>query len=369
MNAKGELYTTFESPRLLEAKLADDQAFFQFQEKGDCPTALHTLMPHLAPAVLNSCDVSRTLVGEWFSRITLGQNVRIKDDVNIMAHGGVMIDDNATIEKGAQIITVGHGMHPSQRFLSRCCPIVIEEGARIGKDALIVNTRQDGQPLVIGKAAVVLQGSIVTCDVAAGETVGGRPAKPVVSTQNGGPLIPRWQSAVSDPRQGCLTISNVAQAKELFPNVRAIVPIHMKECQNVTMEGDCFINRNSVVRADGEVKIASGLQVAVNVVIDVARGASLEIGERVWIGAGVHITAKEGQNLKIGAGSILAAGANVTQDVPEMSVVVGNNRITKKIDDSAIEPVPARWHDERYVAEKTQTARTWNREQRQKMGF
>lgn len=55
--------------------------------------------------------------------------------------------------------------------------IVIEDHAYIGSGA-IIKQGKPGQPLVIGRRAVVGMGAVVTKDVAPGETVVGNPAKP-----------------------------------------------------------------------------------------------------------------------------------------------------------------------------------------------
>lgn len=58
--------------------------------------------------------------------------------------------------------------------------VVIEDHAYIGAGA-ILKQGQPGQPLVIGKGAVIGMGAVVTKSVAAGITVVGNPAKPLVS--------------------------------------------------------------------------------------------------------------------------------------------------------------------------------------------
>lgn len=57
--------------------------------------------------------------------------------------------------------------------------IVIEDHAYIGAGA-IIKQGKPGQPLVIGRGAVVGMGAVVTKDVAPGETVVGNPAKPLM---------------------------------------------------------------------------------------------------------------------------------------------------------------------------------------------
>lgn len=57
--------------------------------------------------------------------------------------------------------------------------IVIEDHVYIGTGA-IIKQGKPGQPLVIGRGAVVGMGAVVTKDVAPGTTVVGNPAKPLV---------------------------------------------------------------------------------------------------------------------------------------------------------------------------------------------
>ena len=57
--------------------------------------------------------------------------------------------------------------------------VVIEDHAYIGTGA-IIKQGKPGQPLVIGKGAVVGMGAVVTRNVAPGATVVGNPAKPLV---------------------------------------------------------------------------------------------------------------------------------------------------------------------------------------------
>lgn len=59
--------------------------------------------------------------------------------------------------------------------------IVVEDHAYIGTGA-IIKQGKPGQPLVIGRGAVVGMGAVVTKDVAPGTTVIGNPAKPLLKS-------------------------------------------------------------------------------------------------------------------------------------------------------------------------------------------
>ena len=56
--------------------------------------------------------------------------------------------------------------------------VVVEDHAYIGTGA-ILKQGQPGQPLVIGRGAVVGMGAVVTKSVAPGATVVGNPARPL----------------------------------------------------------------------------------------------------------------------------------------------------------------------------------------------
>lgn len=369
-NACGELYTGFESRRLLEAKLKDDLNFHAFQKSfdQDIPGA-PLLLPHLSQGTLSNCVIPATTTGEWFSRVKMGSNVTLGENVNLLAHGGVTIGDNAHIGTGTQIITIGHGIHPSQRFLLKCAPIIIEEGAQIGRDVLIVHTHAKPDPIVIGKGATILPGSIVTADVEPGQTVGGRPAKPITPIHQGGPLLPHWNYATDIGTAGTQEISTITEGLAAFSHLRIMTPLHVRNPENIHFGQDCFVNRKTVLRAYGKITTGNKLQIAPAAVIQVADGAELHIGDNVWIGAGARITVAAGKKLTIGNGAIVACGAEITENVDTMTLAGGENRVLRKIDESTIEKVHDRWKDPEYVRQETEKSRAWNREQRLKAGL
>lgn len=57
--------------------------------------------------------------------------------------------------------------------------VVLEDGVYVGAGALI-RQGMPGRPVVIGAGAVIGMGAVVLCDVAAGATVVGNPARPLI---------------------------------------------------------------------------------------------------------------------------------------------------------------------------------------------
>nr|WP_233174092.1 acyltransferase [Pedobacter sp. ASV19] len=111
--------------------------------------------------------------------------------------------------------------------------------------------------------------------------------------------------------------------------------------------GDVFIGDNTIVGLSntiiGPVEIGNGVMLAQGIVIsglnhgymDITQSPSVQkvvtkkitIGDDVWVGANVVITA----GVNIGKHSVIGGGSVVTKDVPEHAVVVGNPaRLVKK---------------------------------------
>lgn len=97
---------------------------------------------------------------------------------------------------------------------------------------------------------------------------------------------------------------------------------------------DCFVGKNAVLVARDRITIGDGCMIAEHVTIRdqnhrVEPGqpilecgydtAPIEIGQRVWIGAGAVIT----KGVVIGNDAVVGAGAVVTKDVADGACVVG----------------------------------------------
>ncbi len=107
--------------------------------------------------------------------ISIGKNVLLAKHVMIDYSGGVIIGDNVQITKGVTIETHRHIFHSDwrqDRSLFEALPLVIEEGAVVGVNAVILPSCHR-----IGKHARVGAGAVVTRNVPDYAVVMGVPAE------------------------------------------------------------------------------------------------------------------------------------------------------------------------------------------------
>ena len=122
-------------------------------------------------------------------------------------------------------------------------------------------------------------------------------------------------------------------------------PLYMKNgaTLGVNMNGkiiignQCFFNRNSICSSLGLITIGNNCSIGPNVCIydhdhdfdkngkknNEFKIGKVEIGNNVWIGAGVIIL----RNTKIGDNSVIGAGSVIKGDIPSGSLVTNNREI------------------------------------------
>ncbi len=103
---------------------------------------------------------------------------------------------------------------------------------------------------------------------------------------------------------------NITLGENFYANVGLVI----LDCAKVTIGNDVFIAPNVGIHTAGHPmdvgRRNQGLEYALPV----------DIGDNVWIGAGVNIL----PGVRIGAGSVVGAGAVVNRDVPPGVLVAGN---------------------------------------------
>jgi carbonic anhydrase/acetyltransferase-like protein (isoleucine patch superfamily) len=107
------------------------------------------------------------------------------------------------------------------------------------------------------------------------------------------------------------------------------------------------VNQGSYIHTDpgGALNFSPWDLLAPRVKVISKNGGVIEFDPEVWVGAGAKILA-DGRKIKIGRGSIIAAGAEITEDVPELSIVVTKGKVIKTISKKdIISRIPAEWTD------------------------
>ena len=115
--------------------------------------------------------VAAPLNGARLDRMTIGSHVFINSNLLAMARGGITIKDDVQIAGNVSLLTNNHD--PYDRMVLPCKPILIQKGAWIGANAVIL------RGISIGKHAIVGAGSVVTKDVPDYAVVVGNPARVV----------------------------------------------------------------------------------------------------------------------------------------------------------------------------------------------
>lgn len=108
--------------------------------------------------------------------IQLGHNVAIGPNCTLGAMSPIRIGDYVRISKGAVIETAGLDLSTGRPYTHRAKPIVIEDGAWIGSNAIVLGG------VTIGENAIVGAGAVITKDVPPNAIVVGAPTRHLVRT-------------------------------------------------------------------------------------------------------------------------------------------------------------------------------------------
>jgi len=104
------------------------------------------------------------------SRLSIGNNVFIGDDVLIDYSGPLSIGDDCLISEGAKIYTHDHGYDP--KSIPQKSPLTIGENTWIGVDAVIL-----GKVASIGRECVISPGTVVSRNIGNRKIVIGNPCE------------------------------------------------------------------------------------------------------------------------------------------------------------------------------------------------
>lgn len=113
--------------------------------------------------------IAPPLNGAAIDRMKIGNNVFINSNLLAMARGSITIEDDVQIAGNVSLLSNNHD--PYERMILPCKPILIQKGAWIGANVVIL------PGISIGKHSIVGAGSVVTKDVPNYAVVVGNPAK------------------------------------------------------------------------------------------------------------------------------------------------------------------------------------------------
>ncbi len=111
--------------------------------------------------------------GDLTARLTTGKGCIIAPHVTLGLDAAITLGENVSLGPGATLYTATHALGFGSRRMALAVsarPIVVEDGAWIGMQALVL------PGVTLGRGCVVSAGSVVTQDVAPNTLVAGNPA-------------------------------------------------------------------------------------------------------------------------------------------------------------------------------------------------
>lgn len=112
-------------------------------------------------------------------RLRLGSDTGVGEFCVLRANGGMTIGDRVQIAAGCVLTTRGHPLDIPRNERVVDAPIHIEDDVWIGSNAVVL------PGVTVGRGAIVAAGAVVTRDVAPMTVVGGVPARPIRSLEEG----------------------------------------------------------------------------------------------------------------------------------------------------------------------------------------
>jgi maltose O-acetyltransferase len=135
---------------------------------------IRRLVLRLAGAIVPSS--THLAGGTYFSKpknLRLGERCFINRNCYLDLYALVTMHDDVAVGHGATILTTAHTIGPASRRAGPAVgrPVVIESGAWLGANAMIL------PGVTVGAGSVVAAGAVVTADVPANVVVSGVPAR------------------------------------------------------------------------------------------------------------------------------------------------------------------------------------------------
>ena len=172
----GELYHASDAELVADAARAKDWMARYNAMLAAPPAERRAMLCEIFGAVGDGAVVRPPFHCDYGPNIRLGRDVLLNFNCVILDICIVTIGDATQIGPGVQILAADHPRDPAQRRagLEFGQPVTIGANVWIGGGAILL------PGVTIGDDAIIGAGSIVTRDVAAGATVAGNPAKPLL---------------------------------------------------------------------------------------------------------------------------------------------------------------------------------------------
>lgn len=141
----------------------------------DARAAMAPVLRSLFGSVSKTAFIEAPFHCSYGFNIALGENVYLNAGCVILDSATVEIADGSMLGPGVHIYCADHHRDVTLRSqgMERARPVIIGKNVWIGGGAIIL------PGIRIGDGAIIGAGSVVTRDVAAGQTVVGNPAKPM----------------------------------------------------------------------------------------------------------------------------------------------------------------------------------------------
>lgn len=111
-------------------------------------------------------------------QVSLGKNIYINKNVNLVSLGGIRIEDNVLIGPKAIIVSINHDQKVQNRRNLIPKKVHLKKNSWIGAGAIFL------PGITIGENSIVGAGSIVTKNVPDNTVVAGNPAKEIKRLEN-----------------------------------------------------------------------------------------------------------------------------------------------------------------------------------------
>lgn len=160
------------SPEELAEARRQTELLFQLNQTNPVTEEYNVLLKELfGDNIGEGSFVAAPFSGAALNRLKIGKNVFINSNLLAMSRGEITIEDDVMIAANVSLISNNHD--PYERMVLTCKPVLIQKGAWIGANAVIL------PGVSVGRYAIVGAGSVVTRDVPDYAVVVGNPAKVV----------------------------------------------------------------------------------------------------------------------------------------------------------------------------------------------